>query len=263
MKSAAQRHAAIERFWRRVGLRAILGYAALAVVIVAAVIWIGADVHRHLTAIEDWLKQIGPWGVVVYIAAFALLSSLFMPFTPLAMIGGALFGFGWGSAAASAGAFAGACLQYLIAKRLLRSRVVGWISKKPALLAIENAVQQRQIRMQTLVRLTPLSPALTSYLFGAAGVRFSAYCIGCLGEVPALLAAVYFGYAGRHYMDRAAAHPKGITTHDVVVGVGVILTVVVMLLVSRMAHKAVQAAIAQTNAAKSIPPESPSPNEPA
>jgi uncharacterized membrane protein YdjX (TVP38/TMEM64 family) len=249
VKSESLARAAIERFWRRVGLRAILGYAALAIVIAAAIIWIGADVHRHLSDIENWLHELGPWGVVVYIAAFALLSSLFMPFTPLAMICGALFGFGWGSAAALAGAFAGACIQFLIARRLLRSRVVRWIAKKPELLAVESAVKERQIRMQTLVRLTPLSPALTSYMFGAAGVRFSAYCLGCLGELPALLADVYFGYAGRHYINRAANAPKGITTHDVVVGVGVILTLVVMVLVSRMAHKAVQAAIARADAA--------------
>jgi uncharacterized membrane protein YdjX (TVP38/TMEM64 family) len=248
--SESPRRAAIARFWRRVGLRAMLGYAALAVLIVLAVIWIGEDVHRHLSAIEGWLHDIGPWGVVVYIAAFALLSSLFIPFTPLAMTGGALFGFGWGSAAAIAGAFGGACIQYLIAKRLLRGRVVRWISRKPALLAIESAVQDRQIRMQTLVRLTPLSPALTSYLFGAAGVRFSGYCISYAGELPSLLLDVYFGYAGRHYINRAASDTKGITTHDVVVGVGVVVAIVVMALVSRMAHKAVQSAIAQGEAAK-------------
>ncbi len=256
MKREFSARAAIARFWRRVGYRSILGYAALGLLILAGIIWLGEDVHRHLSAIEAWLHQIGPMGVVVYIAAVALLSSIFVPSSPLAMIGGALFGFGWGSAAALAGGFAGACLQFLIAKRLLRGRVVRLISRKPALLAVENAVKQRQIRMQTLVRLTPLSPAITSYLFGAAGVRFSGYSIAYLGEFPGMLADVYFGYAGRHYINRAADKSHGITTHDVIVTSGLVLVIVAMAIVSRMAHKAVVAAIAQTSPA--APPQ-PSP----
>ncbi len=237
--------AAVSRLLQRVSLRAAIGYGAIAIVVIIAVILIGEDVHRHLRDLETWLGEIGPWGIVVYIALFAALSSVFVPFTPLAMIGGALFGLGWGTGAAVAGALLGACIQYIVARRLLRERVVKWASKKPGLVAVEHAVGERQIRMQTLVRLTPLSPALTSYLFGAAGVRFWGYCAAYVGELPSLLLDVYFGYAGRHYMDRAASDTKGITTHDIVVGAGVVVAIVVMVLVSRTAHKAFQSAIAQ------------------
>ena len=157
---------------------------------------------------------------------------------------------------------AGACIQYIVARRFLRERVVRWASKKPALVAVEHAVHERQIRMQTLVRLTPLSPALTSYLFGAAGVRFSGYCLAYVGELPSLLIDVYFGYAGRHYMDRAASDTKGITTHDIVVGAGLIVAIVVMVVISRTAHKAFKAAIAQESADTAANDASAAPTQP-
>lgn len=230
------------RFWNRVRARRLLPYLAAAVLLVVAIALLGSEIHRHLDAIERGMEHLGPWGVVAFLALFVVLTSLMVPDTVFAIIAGVLFGLGWGTAAVIAGGVGGAALQYALSRRLLRERIERLIAAKPALAAIQRAVRQDELRLQALVRLTPLSPVMTSYLLGAAGVRFPGFLIACLALIPGFFLEVYFGYAGRHVARMTGRDEQSILLHDAMVFGGLAACVVVMVIISRTARRALMEA---------------------
>lgn len=209
-----------------------------------AVVIFGREIDHHIGAIEAWIDRIGPWGVVVFIGLFAALSSLLLPDTLLAMIAGALFGLGGGTIAVVAGAGAGALLQYAISRCLFRDRIGRLLSAKPSLLAIQQAVRRQELRLQVLLRLTPLNPTVITYLLGATGVGLSTFLLGCLAMIPNLFLEVYVGHAGKHLASMAGRTEQTAVMHDAMILGGLLACIVVMIVVSRLARKAVQDAVA-------------------
>jgi uncharacterized membrane protein YdjX (TVP38/TMEM64 family) len=127
-----------------------------------------------------------------------LTTSFLVPDTVRCIIAGALFGLYWGAAAVLAGILLAAAMQFALSQKLLRSRVQRMLAARPALTAIQRAVGRDEFRLQLLLRLTPLNPAIISYLLGSAGVRFSSFLIACLALTPSLIIEVYFGHVGKH-----------------------------------------------------------------
>ncbi len=173
-----------------------------------------------------------------------------MPDTVLCIIAGALFGMAWGATAIVVGSLFAATLQFALSRRLLRARIERALLAKPSLAAIQQAVTQDELRLQVLLRLTPLNPATVSYLLGAAGIRFGGFLIACLALIPSLTIEVYFGHAGKHMARMAGGSARAGGLQDLVIIGGVVVGVIVMVLVSRMARKAVMQAVAEPDTVK-------------
>jgi uncharacterized membrane protein YdjX (TVP38/TMEM64 family) len=110
------------------------------------------------------------------------------------------------------------------------------------LASIQEAVHRQEIRLQLLLRLTPISPVMTSYLLGVTGVRFFGFLIACVGLIPTFFIEVYFGYASKHIARIASRNELVIIMHDILVIGGLISAIIVMIFVSRMARRAIEAA---------------------
>jgi len=241
-------HDDTRRFWGRIRLGALLPYAVLIVTIVIG----GRDIDHHITTIEVWLKAISPlWGVVAFLALFVMLTSLFVPGTVMAIIGGALFGLGGGTLAVVVGALVAASAQYFLAYHLLRERIERKLVAKPSLLAIQRAVQREEFRLQVLLRISPLSPVMCSYLLGATSVRFTGFLIACFALIPGLFLEVYFGHAGRHLAHMAGRDDRSFLMHDGLILGGLLFYIIVMLFVARMTRKALQEAMVKNT----VPPD--------
>jgi uncharacterized membrane protein YdjX (TVP38/TMEM64 family) len=144
------------------------------------------------------------------------------------------------------GSLLAGALQFALSRRLLRARIERTLVAKPSLAAIQRAVIHDELRLQVLLRLTPLNPATISYLLGAAGVRFFGFLIACLALTPNLIIEVYFGHAGKHMARMAGGSTKTGHLHDLAIIGGVVVGVIVLVLVSRMARRAVLEAVAKT-----------------
>jgi uncharacterized membrane protein YdjX (TVP38/TMEM64 family) len=96
-----------------------------------------------------------------------------------------------------------------------------------------------------LLRLTPLNPATLSYLLGAAGVRFSGFLTACLALTPSLFIEVYFGNVGKHVARMAGHDARTVYLHDLAILGSLAACVIVVVIVSRMARKAVLEAVAK------------------
>jgi uncharacterized membrane protein YdjX (TVP38/TMEM64 family) len=236
----------IARLLAVAGRKENLVYVCAALVLAVAILLAGDEVKHHVAAIESWISGLGPCGIAAFVALYVVTTTLLFPESVLSIAAGALFGLAWGLAAAILAALLAAMLQYALARRLLRGRVERALASRPSLAAIERAVGRQEFRLQALLRLTPLNPATISYLLGAAGVRFGGFMVACLGLTPHLLIEVYFGYAGRHVAHMAGRDAQAVYLHDVVVIGGLAVVMAVLFLISRMAHKAVMEAVAQT-----------------
>ena len=90
-------------FLARATSRAALPYLAVGLLLIVAIVAGGREIEHHISAIESWITKLGPWGVVAFVGLFVLSTSFLLPDTVLCIIAGALFGLGWGFAAALAG----------------------------------------------------------------------------------------------------------------------------------------------------------------
>lgn len=227
------------RFWSRVRAWSLHPYFALGLALLVAVVALGAEAHSRAESIESWIRDLGPWGPAVYVGVFIVLACVFVPDSLLSIIAGALFGLAWGAAVVIVAGTLACLLQYALARSVLRGRVRRFVSSRPQLAAIERAVRRQELRLQVLIRLTPLSPALVSYLLGATGVRFGGFATALVALVPAYLLQVYFGHAGNHVAQMAGG---GIRLGDGLLLVGLGAFVVVMIVVARTARKAIEEA---------------------
>jgi uncharacterized membrane protein YdjX (TVP38/TMEM64 family) len=229
------------KLWTLSRVATVSLYIVIAVLMAFGVFVLGEDIMRHVEDIENWIKHLGPWAFLIFVVLYALLSTLFVPDTLLGIAAGTMFGFRLGLLAAVLGSLLGAILQYALAHRLLRPTVTRFIRSKPALVALQAAVLQQEFRLQFLIRLTPLNRTLTNYMLGAAGVGFLRFVAACVGFLPTLCLEVYFGYAGKQMVGVSSQPGHEAALHDVVMVAGLVVAIIVMVLISRMARRAVEA----------------------
>ena len=232
-------------FWRRT----IVPYVLAAVAVVVAIVVLGREIHEHLRAMENWIAGLGIWGPIAFVALIVVATSLLVPDTALAIAAGALFGFVVGGIVVVVGGLLAAMVQYALARRLLQGAIQRETARRASLRSIVEAVRRREIGIQVLVRLTPLGPAMVSYLMGAAGVRFGGFMLACLVMIPAFLVEVYFGHAGVHIASMAGRIRGGFDLRDGLLLGGLVAVIVVMGLVGRVARRAIQEAAAKSKAA--------------
>jgi uncharacterized membrane protein YdjX (TVP38/TMEM64 family) len=236
----------MRRFFARARWRAVLPYLAIGLLLLVAIVVAGRQIDHHISTIESWITGLGLWGVIAFVGLFVLATSLLLPDTVLCIIAGALFGLGWGVATVVVGSLLAGALQFALSRQLLRALIQRTLAARPSLAAIQRAVRRDQLRLQVLLRLAPLNPATISYLLGAAGVQFSGFVIGCLALTPNLAIEVYFGRAGRHVARMAGGGARTAHLHDLAIIGGLVVCVIVMVLISRMARRALVQAVAET-----------------
>jgi len=228
--------------WGRARVETILPYVAVGGALAGGVLILGDEIGRHIEGLEASIAGLGPWGLVVFMLLYVVLSSVFVPDTLLGIVAGASFGFPRGLAAVVAGGLGGATLQYVLSRRLLKPTINRILVSRPALAAIQAAVRQQEFRLQLLLRLTPLNRAMTSYVLGAAGVGFARFAAACVAVLPSLCLEVYFGYAGKHLAKMTSQPERSMVLHDVALIAGLAVAIAVMVAVSRTARRAVEAA---------------------
>ena len=213
---------------------------ACAIAAICLLLVLGLELDRHILRVETYVESLGITGKILFVIAYAILCCALVPESLLGVIAGVAFGIWNGAAVVIVGSMLAVCLQYILAQRLFKSRIESVVAKRPALAAIASAVRADEWRLQFLIRLTPINRAVTSYALGAAGVAFVPFLLTCTGFIPNLFLEVWLGHAGKHLAHRAAG--QGIGLQDIAMLAGLGMMVVVLLIVSRAAHRALQKA---------------------
>ena len=170
-----------------------LKLGALLVLIVALVVVF--PIGDWIEAGAGWAQGMGPAGLLVFAALYAVATVFAVPGSALTLIAGGAFGFVAGAAAVWLGATGGLALAFLAARRLARDRVSDWLAGKPSFAAVDRAVAAEGWMIVFLTRLTPVFPfTVLNYAYGLTGVPFRGYLLAsATGILPGTLFYIYLG----------------------------------------------------------------------
>jgi uncharacterized membrane protein YdjX (TVP38/TMEM64 family) len=177
---------------RRNLFRLVIGILAMAALLVAIKY---SNVTGLLRDSLAWIRGLGVWAPIAFIAIYAVACVLAIPASILTLGGGFLFGFVWGLAYVMAGAVLGAVAAFLTGRYLARDWVAKKIEGHEKFKAIDEAIGREGWRIVLLMRLAPIFPyAILNYGFALTRVSLRHYAIAtAIGIVPAMMAFVYFG----------------------------------------------------------------------
>ena len=215
--------------------RIAIGLIALAFFFVLA-----RAVGGQLPAAVSWVQSLGAWGPLAFMALYIVAILLFVPGSILTLAGGALFGVVLGTVYVFVAAVAGSCLAFLIARYGGRGFVEKRLGQNARFDAVARAVAQNGLKITFLLRLSPAFPfSLMNYALGLTRVRFPDYLLASFGMIPA---TVLYVYSGRLIGDVATlaggATPQYGTGQYVVLAVGLVATLAVAIIVTRIARRA-------------------------
>ena len=190
----------------------------------------------------EWVGQVEPWGAVMFIAIYAVAAVLFVPGSVLTLGAGAVFGVVWGSIYVSLASTLGATCAFLVGRYLARDAIARKIEGNERFSAIDRAVANEGWKIVGLTRLSPVFPfTLLNYAFGITRVKLGHYVLASwIGMMPGTVMYVYLGSLAKAASDERARS----IGEWVLYGVGLVATVVVTLVVTRIAKQALAKTIA-------------------
>jgi len=194
-----------------------------------------------MTSGMDWIEQSGPVGWLWFIVPYTLTCVFFLPGSILTFGAGAAWGFWGGTVLVSISSVAGATVNFLTSRYLLR----GWLTRKFAsnriFHALDHAIAKHGWQVILLSRLSPILPhSVVSYACGVTKISFTRYWLASwIGFLP--ISAVY-AYTGA-LVGRLARAKAGL--HDgseswVFYGLGLLVTIVVTVMTTRLASRTIR-----------------------
>ncbi len=216
-------------------LKVLLGVAALAGLAV-----LGRLAGGYVPVFREWVDGLGLWGPIVFMGGYAAAVVAFVPASALTLAGGAIFGLARGTLYVFAAATLGSCLAFLVSRYWARSAIERRLAGNERFASIDRAVGEQGRKIVFLLRLSPVFPFnLLNYALGLTQVRFADYMIAALGMLPGTLLYVYLGTVGGEAAAAAAgAGMERGTAGTALLVVGLVATVVVTTLVTRIARRA-------------------------
>lgn len=225
------------------GARALWRVLAWLVILASVLVILRAvPIAQALDVVQGNVSALGNWGPVVFGAAYFLAAVLFVPGSALTLAAGAIFGLGVGTATASVSSTAAAAASFLIARYLAREKVRTIAETSRTFGAIDRAIARGGWKIIALLRLSPAVPfSLGNYLFGLTPVRFWPYLLATwVAMLPGTLLYVYLGFIGRTAAGSVGRTDETSPAQLVLLGVGLLATVIVSLYVTRLARKALE-----------------------
>lgn len=192
--------------------------------------------REFLRTALDWVEGLGGWGVLAFVLMYVVASVLFLPASALTLGAGALYGVARGSLIVSLASTLAATAAFLIGRHLAREAVARRIGGHPTFAALDRAVADEGWKIVLLTRLSPLFPFnLLNYGFGLTRVRLAHYVVASwIGMMPGTVLYVWLGaLAGDGAVGRERSPAEW-----ALYGVGLLATVIVTVLITRLARRA-------------------------
>lgn len=162
------------------------------------------------TQIQAWLKSVGIWAPIAYIALYVVATVLVLPSTALNLTGGTIFGPWLGTLWTSLGAIIAAIVAFAFTRTVGREAIAKRLAGRWQ--AMDAEMRQGGLFYMFAIRLVPIMPyGLVNFAAGLTSISFKDYLLGTvIGTVPSVLPFVLLGSSGL----------KAFTTGDVLPLVG-------------------------------------------
>ena len=221
---------------RSLPLARIAGGIALLI----GVIFLGRFLGGYIDVFRDWIAGLGTLGPVIFILGYALGVVAFLPGAALTLAGGTVFGVVQGTVYVWLAAVLGSSAAFLIARYGARSAVEARLAGNARFVAVDRAVGEQGGKIAFLLRLSPAIPFnVLNYTLGLTKIRFVDSLLAAFGMIPGTLLYVYLGSLAGDVAS-AAAGGAASTQENLVKGVGLLATIAVTVLVTRIARKALR-----------------------
>jgi uncharacterized membrane protein YdjX (TVP38/TMEM64 family) len=213
----------------------------VAIGLLVTISWI-LPVREWTVALADRLRGAGAKGVLIFVAVYVVAEVALIPGSLLTMAAGFAYGPTGGILVASPASVLAATAAFLLGRTVLRS----WIRKKtaaaPTLRAIDRAIGRNSFKLILLLRLSPLIPFnVLNYALGLSDANLGRYVVASLvGMLPGTFLYVYLGSLATTAAGLADAGRSGGPQRLILTISGLVATVVVVVLVTRAARRALE-----------------------
>ncbi len=209
-------------------------------VVLALVVFAGRRAAALIPTFAEWVESLGVLGPIVFVAGYVVATVAFVPGSLLTLAAGAIFGLVKGAALVLLAATLGASAAFLVSRYVARGAVERRLAGNPRFAAIDRAVGREGRKIVLLLRLSPVFPFnLLNYALGLTRVSFGDFIVASVGMLPGTLLYVYYGKVLGDVARLAGGAP---TEKDrgyyVVLGLGLVATIVVTTVVTRIARRA-------------------------
>ncbi len=213
---------------------------SLVIATAAGLILVGHELELHLPDIEHWILNLGPWGPLVFVALFVLLTPLLVSVDALCFTAGLLFPLDSAVCYMILASYLAAAVIFLLGRYLFKEQVENFIAQQKRLSDFNGALERHAFKLMLLLRLTPLPFAVLSYAFAVAPVRFWPYLAATSGIFIYNGTLVYLGYTTKHIAGLIAGGiaPAAIP-HSLLIA-GLLATVAVLFYVSKLAGRSIE-----------------------
>ncbi len=175
------------------GMAKLLLFVLFVAAAIAVVKTAGLSRYLDQQTLRNLIAGYGALAPVIYVIIYAVAPALFLPGTPITVVGGIIFGPFWGVIYAIIGATAGACVAFLVSRYLAREWVAQHLSS-PRWKRLDEGVEKHGWKVVAFTRLVPIFPFnLLNYAFGLTSIGFRQYAIAtffCM--LPACIAFIVF-----------------------------------------------------------------------
>jgi len=217
-----------------------VGRVVLLAAAVVGLILLGRQGGAYIPIFAEWVKGLGVWGPVAFIAGYVVAAVLFIPGSLLTLAGGAIFGLTKGVMIVFLAAVLGSSAAFLVSRYVARSSIERRLAGNARFAAMDRAVGAQGRKIVFLLRLSPVFPfTLLNYGLGLTNVRFVDYVVASIGMLPGTLLYVYYGKVIGDVAALAGgtAMEKGPADYAILI-LGLAATIVVTTIVTRIARRA-------------------------
>ena len=220
--------------------RVVLLLIGLAVLAIA-----GRSAIELIPRFADWVSGKGAVGALLFGLGYIAAVVAFVPGSLLSIAAGTIFGLALGTAIVFVAATLGALAAFLVSRYLARPLVERRLAGNKRFAAIDRAIGHEGRKIVFLLRLSPIFPFnLLNYALGLTKVRLRDYVLASAGMLPATLLYVYYGkILGDEARAASGATISRGPEYYVLLGIGLVATIVVTALVTRTARRALRDAI--------------------
>lgn len=220
---------------------ALLGLTAAIVATLALLPSVKERLFDFLAA----LRELGLLGAVLLGMVYVLACVLFVPGWILSVGAGYLYHLVLGTIVISIASTLGATAAFLTGRTLLRDWVKRKVAARPRFHALDEAVGMEGFKIVLLTRLSPVFPFnLLNYAYGVTNVSLRDYVLASwIGMLPGTVMYVYFGTALKSLADLARGEFGSMTGRNLLLAVGLVATIAVTVLITRIARKALRDAV--------------------
>lgn len=203
------------------------------------------DIQGAVDSTFDQIEALGPLGYVIFAVLYVLACVFMMPASPLTLAAGAAYGLGKGFILVSASSTLGALAAFLVGRYAARDWVAGRLEGSTSFKAIDDAVGREGWKIVGMTRLSPAFPFnVQNYAYGLTKVSVRHYVIASwIGMIPGTVMYVYLGTVAGSVATAGSEDAAKTPAEWALLVVGLVATIIVTVMITRIAQKALKDAV--------------------